>query len=56
MIAYARSRMRIAKFSLVYISSEEISLRTHHSSRSEKWVVSRMEGLQQAGFLKDFAD
>ena len=56
MIAYARSRMRIAKFSLVYISSEEISLRTHHSSRSGKVGVFRMEGLQQAGFLKDFAD
>lgn len=91
MIAYARSRMRIAKFSLIYISSKEISLRTHHSSCSgkvgvsrteclfweqlfgkmsgfpngvsfwgatvrEKWVVFRTEALQQAGFLKDFAD
>lgn len=56
MIAYARSRMRIAKFSLICISSEEISLCTHHSNRSEKGVISRMEALQQAGFLKDFAD
>ena len=44
-IAYARSRMRIAKFSLIYISSKEISLRTHHSSRSGKGVVFRTKCL-----------
>lgn len=45
MIAYARSRMCIAKFSLICISSEEISLRTHYSNRSEKGVVFRTEYL-----------
>lgn len=45
MIAYARFRMRIAKFSLICISSEEISFRTYYSNRSGKWVVFRTEYL-----------